>query len=244
MKKLIIFFVFTALITSRVLSQDFSRLSSKFGGGGGFIGVWIIPNVETLNEKLPSLGIDKLSKTGFFGTGGAGFISLWFVDNFRIGGIGFGGSTSESAMKDGFKNEIVYSYSGGGFTIEYILPTFQGAAIAVGAAIGAGEANVELFRNKDDYEWNNIWNNLSDPSINDQNSYHKLNSVFFSITPMLNVDIPLNRFVAFRIGGGYTLPIGGKWTIDNDRTIANVPSKFSKDAFYIQMGLFLGYFAF
>ena len=52
----------------------------------------------TLNNQLTSFGSGQLSKSGFYTSGGAGFIYIGFMPNLRIGGMGFGGGTSESAF--------------------------------------------------------------------------------------------------------------------------------------------------
>jgi hypothetical protein len=54
----------------------------------------------------------------------------------------------------------------------------------------------------------------------------------------------LNRFIAFRIGAGYQTDLTGDWKIDNDQALYNTPNKLNSNAFYIQTGIFFGFFAF
>jgi hypothetical protein len=74
---------------------------------------------------------------------------------------------------------------------------------------------------------------------------HKtLKNNFWLISPTINIDIPFYRFLCFRIGAGYNLTIGEKWKLDNDQSIANVPSDFNGRNFFIQSGILIGFFSF
>ena len=61
---------------------------------------------------------------------------------------------------------------------------------------------------------------------------------------MINFDIPVYRFVSIRVGGGYQLSLGESWKIENDQELKDVPSDFNGNSFFIQTGIFLGFFAF
>jgi hypothetical protein len=47
-----------------------------------------------------------------------------------------------------------------------------------------------------------------------------------------------------RIGAGYQLSFGSDWTADNDQNLSNVPSDLNGNSFFIQSGLFIGFFSF
>jgi hypothetical protein len=47
-----------------------------------------------------------------------------------------------------------------------------------------------------------------------------------------------------RLGVGYQLTFGDKWTADNDQPLQDVPSDLNGNAFFIQSGIFIGFFAF
>ena len=162
---------FLAVILAFILnisaySQTTKYFDAPFGGGGGFVGGWYIPNVDPLNLKLKEVGIPELSTSGMFTTGGAGFIYIGFVKNLRLGGMGFSGSVS-STSKIGTDNlEAIYSLGGGGLTVEYTLPFIKDIGVSVGAILGAGSLSVELYRNDGNFSWENIWNDINDGAIN------------------------------------------------------------------------------
>ncbi len=217
---------------------------SKFGIAGGLTPTWIVPNLDDINSKLPAFGVDKLPTSGTFALGGAGYAYVLFIDNLRIGGLGFGGSVSEESIKDGFNKETSYSYGIGALTLEYTLPFVKGFAVSVGTLIGAGSVEIELHQTKGILDWNNIWNEVSDSSRSTQNISRSLKNGFFTVAPTINIDIPLNRFIAFRVGGGYIFSIGNEWKVANEQSLTNVPSSLNGDSFFIQTGVFLGFFAF
>ena len=227
------------ILSCNLFAQDKKYFDAPFGGGGGYTPGWIFVNLDELNSQLLGFGSGQLSKNGFYISGGTGFIYIGFVPNLRIGGVGFGGSTSESAISSGFEREAIYRISGGGFTIEYTLPFIKNVAVSVGTVIGGGSIQIELYRNAGDFDWQNL---LTESTTN--NISRRLTNNFFLLSPTINVDIPFYRFVSFRIGGGYQLALGNDWTIENDKQLSNVPSKLNGNSFFIQTGIFLGFFSF
>jgi hypothetical protein len=244
-KKPVILFLFLFLITAISLNgQDRKYFDTPFGGGGGYTPGWFFPNLDALNTELINVNIPKLSESGFYSSGGGGFIYIGFVDYLRVGGMGFGGSTSETSARDanGFTIEIRYGLSGGGLTVEYSLPFIRNIAVSPGFILGTGSLRIDVFNNNEDFTWNEIWNETQNGST--QKINHSLRNSFYFFSPTLNVDIPLYRFLSFRIGAGYQLTFGGEWKIDNNQEIKNVPSDLNGNAFFLQSGIFIGFFSY
>ena len=221
------------------LAQEKKYFDAPFGGGGGYTPGWIFVNLDELNQQLIPFGSGQLSKSGFYTSGGAGFIYIGFVPGLRVGGMGFGGSTSESAFLNGFEREAIYSISGGGFTIEYTFPFIKNIAVSVGTIIGGGGIQIELYKNAGSFDWQNLFTEASSNNIS-----RRLINNFFLLTPTLNVDIPFYRFVSLRIGGGYQLAFGKTWKAENNKELFNVPSKLNGNGFFIQTGIFFGFFSY
>ncbi len=230
------------LISISSYSQTTKYFDAPFGGGGGFVGGWHIPNVDPLNLKLREVGIPELSTSGMFTTGGAGFIYIGFVKNLRLGGMGFGGTVSFSS-KNGVDNlEAIYSIGGGGLTVEYTLPFIKNIGVSVGAILGAGSMSVELYRNNGSFSWDNIWSEIESGSTT--NVSRKIEKSYWTFTPTLNAEFPVYRFIALRLGVGYQLTFGGDWKVENAQTISGIPSNLKADGFFIQAGIFAGFFSF
>jgi hypothetical protein len=70
-----------------------------------------------------------------------------------------------------------------------------------------------------------------------------ISNSFYTVSPTLNIDIPLDRFVAIRVGAGYMAAIGDKWKLNNDQNFSGVPSDLDSNSFFIQTGIYFGLFA-
>ena len=170
--------------------------------------------------------------------------------------MGFGGSKSTSGTADVtvpfFKSfnqnsaqeilnrEVDYSLGGGGVTIEYTLPFVKNFGISLGAVIGGGSMQIEIYQNNGAFTWDGVWGNLSNSSLN---THRTIKNSFWFFTPTVNIDIPFLRFMIFRIGGGYQTTFANSWSIDNDQGLSNVPSGLNGNCFYIQTGIFAGFFS-
>ncbi|HQF42916.1 MAG TPA: hypothetical protein PK073_08370 [Ignavibacteriaceae bacterium] len=222
--------------------QTNKYFDAPFGGGGGFIACWQIPNVDQLNVKLKEVGIPEFSTSGLFTTGGAGFLYIGFVKNLRIGGMGFGGSTSKTSSVNNINQEAIYSIGGGGITVEYTLPFIKNIGVSIGGTLAAGSMNIELYHNDGKFSWNNIWNEIDNGSTT--NVSRKIENNFWIFSPTLNMEVPFYRFLAFRLGVGYQLSFGNSWKTENGQSITGIPSDLKSDGFFIQAGILAGFFAF
>ncbi len=229
--------ILTFLVTLSGFAQTNKYFDAPFGGGGGFVGGWSMPNIDPINLKLKEIGIPELSTSGIFTTGGAGFIYIGFVKNLRVGGMGYGGTISSSSTINGINNEAIYSLGGGGLTVEYTLPFIKDIGVSLGAILGAGSMSLELYRNDGNFSWEGI---LDEPS----NISRKIENNFWTFTPTLNADFPVYRFVALRLGVGYQLTFAGDWEAENEQSISGIPSDLSADGFFIQAGIFAGFFSY
>lgn len=250
MKKLILIFCLF-LLTTVANSQSQQFFDSPFGGGGGFVPGWTFTNVTSLNSILSQTGLPQVAKSGLFTTGGAGFIYIGFVPGLRIGGMGYGGSTSskstlfvpvgESALSHLYNLETDFSIGGGGLTIEYTFPFIKSFGVSAGLTIGGGSMTVEMYRNLGALSWNGLedGNGQLGPDL-----HRTLKNNFWLISPTINIDIPFYRFLCFRVGAGYNLTLGEEWKADNGLSITGVPSDFNGRNFFIQSGILIGFFSF
>jgi len=217
---------------------------SKFGLAGGITPMWMFPDFSEVNKMLPNFGVGDFPSSGTFGLGGGGYAYIMLIDNLRIGGTGFSTSVERTSVDDGYRKKAVYSQGVGAFTMEYTFPFIKHVAVSVGAMIGGGSMRLELYRDNGSYSWDGVWDEISEPGSKTENISRKMSRSYFTIAPTLNLDIPLNRFVAIRLGGGYLVTFGKNWKMENGESLNNVPSGLNGNTFFIQTGLFLGFFAF
>jgi hypothetical protein len=240
-KKLLLFiFFFSGLF---IYGQQAQFFDAPFGGGIGYVPAWYIPNVSPVNDFLPS-GMSEPSKSGFYSSGIAGFIYIGFVKNFRIGGMGFGGSLNSTQKINTINREVVYSLGGGGVTLEYTLPFVKNFGISLGTVIGVGNMEIHLYGNSGSFDWDAVWEDFSDPNLPSSGYNKVLTNNFWMVTPTINVDYPIYRFVSLRLGVGYQITFASDWSADNNQPLSGVPSNISSNSFFIQSGIFVGFFSY
>ncbi len=242
MKKNLFAVIIILLSVINLYSQNEEYFDAPFGGGIGYNPGWIIPDFDIINSRIKALGIPEFSNSGFYTSGISGFLYLGFLKQIRVGGIGFGGSTSSDISVSGINKEAVFSLSGGGLSVEYTLPYIRDLGVSVGTIIGRGSLELELFQNKGGINWNDIWSELSSGST--RNINRSLKSSYWFVIPTINVDVPLDRFITLRFGAGYQFTFGGNWKVDNDIDITGVPSGLDANSFFVQTGIFIGFFSF
>lgn len=218
---------------------------ARFGLAGGFNPSFVFPNLDPLNIEVRKMGLKELSSSGMFLWGGGGYAYIMLIDNLRLGGIGIGGSTNSKGLVNGYNREVDYNFGLGGVTIEYTLPFIKYVAVSVGAIVGAGSQSIEIYQNKNDYTWSNLWSKVTGSGITlDDDVNYQISNTFFTIVPTVNLDVPINRFVALRLGGGYIFNFNESWKVNNDRNISGVYSELTSNNFFIQTGIYFGFFAF
>ena len=235
-----ILFSILFLTTSIIYGQSGQFFDAPFGGGIGYVPAWYIPNIDPINNQLNQIGMSELSTSGFYSSGIAGYLYVGFVKNLRIGGMGYGGSLSTSDEN----REVIYSLGGGGVTVEYTLPFIKNLGVSVGASIGAGNLELDIYQNSENFTWEGTWEELSDPNINSESFYRKLKNSYWMITPTINLDYPIYRFVSLRLGAGYQITFADEWTADNDRPVSGIPSELNSNSFFVQSGIFIGFFSY
>ncbi|GAB4128461.1 MAG: hypothetical protein Fur0015_02180 [Ignavibacteriales bacterium] len=245
MRKFYLLIICFVLSFNHLSAQDADEVGwiSKFGAAGGFNPIWIVPNLKPLNEINSSLGIDKFSKSGMIGFGGSGYAYVMFIENLRIGGLGFSASKSQTTKDGIYSKEISYSQGFGGLTIEYTIPSIKRIAVSIGAIIGGGSLEINMYKNSGDFSWNNIFDDMSNSSLS-TNISHKLSLNYFTFAPTINVDVPVSRFIAVRVGAGYNFGLGDSWKADNDKALLNVPNNLNGNSLFFQTGIYFGFFAF
>ncbi|MEW6701600.1 MAG: hypothetical protein AB1298_02670 [Bacteroidota bacterium] len=245
MKKLfIISFILISLTLTLAQEDGDVGWVARFGAAGGVNPAFVFPNLDPINSQIKKIGIDQLSNSGMFVLGGSGYIYIMLVENLRVGGMGIGGTKSTSGLVGGLNKEVKYNYGFGGVTVEYTLPFVKNIAVSFGAILGAGSSSIEIYQNAGSFTWEDTWRKVNNGIVLTNQVSDKISNTFFTIAPTVNIDIPLSRFIAFRIGGGYVAAISGDWKINNGQSIANIPSDLSINSFFIQTGIYFGLIAF
>jgi hypothetical protein len=227
-----------------VFGQKSSKQDSPFGFGLSYYPVWLIPDVSAVNKNLSAASFSEFPTAGFIGGGGSAFVYISALPNFRFGVVTIGGSSSETVTKNSYQLESEITTGFTGMSVEYTLPFVRSFGISIGTVIGGGSTEISLHRHSGVFTWNNIWNDLADPNKGSLSYSRELNHSYFTVAPTLNVEFPMYRFLAFRIGAGYSIPFGKSWTMDNEQELSDVPSDISSGGFFTSAAIFVGIFGF
>lgn len=230
--------IFVLLTVNILFSQSQKFFDAPFGGGGGFTPSFYFTNFDAINSKLVENNFPEFSDKGIFTTGGGGYIYIGFIKYLRIGGLGFGGMVSNSFSNSAVDYQIDYSIGGGGVTVEYTLPFIKDFGVSLGAILGASSLTMEIFQNKELYNWNSLFIPTS------ENNLLRISKTSLMFSPTINIDYPIYRFIALRLGAGYHFTFGGEWKAGNNQSISNVPENLNSKSFFIQLGIFGGFFSF
>lgn len=230
-------------LTSVIKAQGSKMFDAPFGIGGGYLPTWNFVNTNELNNILATASFPEITNSGFYSSGGAGFVYIGFVPNLRIGGLGFGGSTSNQSKIGNENRETVVSIGGGGITLEYTLPFIRNVGVSLGTLIGGGSYQVELFKNSGSYSLNDVINEIGSSDAT-ANYNRRLVDNFILISPTINIEIPIYYLAAVRLGVGYSFTLGDSWEVENGLELSNVPSSINGNNLYIQAGIFLGLFSY
>ncbi len=231
------------LITFITVAQEKTYFDSPFGAGGGYMPGWMFVNMDELNTQLAGFGSGELSKSGFYAGGGVGYAYIPFIPFVRVGGLGFGGVTKSSGVVGTEKREVEYSNAFGGFTMEYTFPFVRSFGISAGVILGGGSSKIEFSKTSGTYDWNNLWTEINSGAGTNRYS-RRVASDYFLLAPTLNIDIPVYRLFSIRVGGGYSLALGGEWKADGDVEVYNVPDKLKGGGAFVNAGLLFGFFAY
>ncbi|MHB9041376.1 MAG: hypothetical protein ACYC4T_12045 [Melioribacteraceae bacterium] len=244
MKK-ILFLTLIMFSSTSIFAQEGEDVGwvARFGAALGVTPTYVFPNLDPVNAQIKAMNIDQLSTSGMFVIGGGGYAYIMMVDNLRIGGMGVTGSQMTSGIVGGLSKEVKYNCSFGGLTVEYTLPFIKNIAVSVGTVLGMGTTSIEIYQSAGSFNWTDTWKKVNAGTAL-TNVSDKIANSFYSITPTLNVDIPISRFIAVRVGGGYVASFGNDWKINNEKNLDGTPSDLSSNSFFIQTGIYFGLFAF
>lgn len=191
-----------SLVACTSLAGDFWDEGDGFhfrAGGGGPMWFRFSPNLNKLNLKVKEIGLSKLkSNISLWGGGGWGFVS----DNFRIGGLGAGGSVTTKGIVDSVSKEVNLSMSFGGITGEYILRPLNRVELSFGGLLAWGVVTIKLSENKGPIDWDGIWGDYRQP-VGSANISSSLKNNFFSFMPWIGAKYSILEWMGIGANIGY-----------------------------------------
>ncbi len=253
MKILINILMLTCIIDTQVLTQQEGEVLPppkknivRMGGAGGFTPFLLFWDVSNLNAAFTDYTANnpKLLDQPVMLFGGQGYGYIMFIENFRIGGMGAGGSASRSLIIGNIQRDLEISVGMGGVTMEYVIPVSERIDIVTGVMLGGGGLNIKIHR--DTYglkKWNELITQWGTPD-SVENFRRDIDGSFFVYQPSINIEYAVLRWLSFRVGASYLGMISPSWKLDEKFDLVGVPTTLSGKGLTINAGLFLGTFLF
>lgn len=223
--------------------------TSFFSVGGGILGAYFIPDFSTFNTVFgqPFVGMNYRQQVWM--VGGQGFITVPWVKNLRLGGMGYGGTSTDCGCTttainggaDTVGRYLTYSVGYGALTIDYVLPLRTGHFhIVPGIALGYGAVNifVRQAQNRLNFDLGADFNG------NSVNYTHTYTSHFFLYMPQLQFEYSPIGLLMFRLTAAYQGTSMGSWTVDQGVSLGNTSALngIKGNGFVVSVGAFLGLF--
>ncbi|MDD5363200.1 MAG: hypothetical protein PHN88_13790 [Ignavibacteria bacterium] len=235
MKKIILLFFVVFLYTN-----SNAQLFNKFSIAAGPVFGWNVPSFTDLNNELKKAGMDEFSKSGVFATGGGGFIDIPVIKGLRLGGYGYGFSTSKTTTLISNSKVADFSYSAGLLSIEYSRKLGKRFDWTVGAMVGIGSTNLKLSNFTNSLKEWNINNYLGDTISS--GSTASIKSTSYSFIPQAGIGFQATKFLYFKLNAGYLLTVNSKWKLDDIIELNNFPTGIKSDGLMFNLGIYLGLF--
>lgn len=220
--------------------------AAKVGAVGGFTTQWLFLDVAPVNDFLKSASAPTLSTGGVFLYGGAGSAYIMLFKNFRVGGIGMGGSISSSALDQtsNVRRDVKLSAGYGAVTLEYVVPIVPRLDLVTGIALGAGGIDLELRKsNGQTSTWDGEASSLKANDLTAAGSITRtLNGHFFIWSPSVSLEYAFLGFMGVRAGVSYLGMSSPSWKVDDNYDLLNVPSSVSGKGVTVNLALLVGTF--
>jgi hypothetical protein len=212
-----------------------------FSISGGPIFGWHFPQIEDLNSELKKIGYPEISTSGQFVTGGGGYIDVPFVKGLRVGGLGMGYSSEESAELNDFVNAVSIKYRMGGLSVEYLKRISNKFDYSIGSIIGLGSFSFNIHRYPREYQNWNI-GNFGIDSSGTSNMQQEYSKNLFIFQPQLGFGYQAAKFLYLKLNAGYMFTFSGEWKLNEILKVSNVPSGIKADGFSVNLGINFGLF--
>jgi hypothetical protein len=217
----------------------------KMGLFGAFMPGYLDMDLAPVNEFITAGGGAPFGDKGVWMLGGGGSIYIMVLKNFRIGGMGMGGSVSSSSLDlYGVRRDADLSLSFGGVTIEYVVPITEKLDFAVGATVGGGGMHLRLQQMTGR---TNTWTEERDlfgtwPPSGVPNITRTLDGSFFVLAPAAHIEYAILGWLGVRASLSHTFMMFPSWQVDSSYDLLNVPSKVKGNGLLFSLGIMVGTF--
>ncbi len=218
--------------------KDKEKSTQYFAVGGGFTGNFLMMDDAALNANLPANFKVGSLKSPLFVSGGQGFLTFFFK-NIRFGfNAGIGTQTTDTSFVSGgdtIKQQMDYSASFNGVTIDYAIPVFSGFTVLPGVQAGFGSMTFERY----DGKANATWTGASTTPA----AMSRLEISHLYVQPTVQFEYALTTFTMIRANVGYAMTFqGDTWTLNRTTQVTGAQKELNSGGLTAGFGVFFGLF--
>ena len=225
-------------------THEHDRRIDAGDGGFTFYGGWYEPDHQEISSLIQNMGFSDVVQDPLFGDGDPGLFMRGFQFQFEGDNNWYWGFDFNSAEQNRRSGDrwLDYEFSYWGFLLQKRIPVFQHLILDGGFSAGTGSYNIKLYEINQNYQWNNIGNQL-DAGIN---NYVELEKNYLIAHPSASVILRFTDWVGLRGNVGYLLGYSyhTKWNakvINDDIEVKNSPET-SVDGLTYSVGLWFDFF--
>lgn len=208
-----------------------------FGIGGGFVGLFLFPELEALNAKLQQWGMGTMSAP-LFVSGIEGFATVGLIPNVRVGFFGIGGRKElQSNFHPDTQRQAELGITATGLAIAYAVVLVRSVTILPALAGGWGMMSVELAQAPSRTRWDEL-----PPQGAVTTFLQRLTASYLFLHPQLYVEYAPLPFLLLRLGGGYQFSFVGEWKQNRIAVTDGVPQTLKASGASAQFSIFVGLF--
>lgn len=208
-----------------------------FSLGGGFVGMFLLPRLDALNQKTQQWELGTFSRPIFL-SGIEGVVTIGVIPNLRIGIFGAsGGKQLEKTVAADTQRQAEFSLGATGLSVAYAFVPTRSVAILPTLAGGWGTLRLELAQSPSQTRWEELR-----PGLGASTSLQRLNASYLFLHPQLYIEYAPLPFLLLRLGGGYQFSFVGQWKQNRIATVEGVPSGVNASGASAQFAIFVGLF--
>ncbi len=221
-----------------------------FSVGGGFLGAFFKPDFSGFNSNFAQPFVGKNYREQVWMFGGQGFVTIPWIKNFRVGGMGYSGTSTDCGCIDTVLNQVdtvnrflTYQVGYAALTLDYVLPLRTGRFhIVPGVALGYGAVNIFARQARNRVGEFNIANDFNPPY--QPYTSHTYSSNFFLYMPQLQFEYSPVGYLMFRLTAAYQGTSMGTWTYDQGVGLGSTTAfnGINGSGLLFSLGAFVGLF--
>lgn len=183
--------------TSRKITVSFKPNLNTGYGGGSWVPMWAVVNLDDINNVLKDLNFKEMKSSGVLMQGGAGKMHIGKGFFFGIQGVSYENKGKRNKAHPDSVLTANYELGTFEFTIDKRFAVKPWLVLSIGTGLGSATHKLELYRDESGGNW---------PSPSEyQLGYHKavLKKDYFTVHPRFEALFPLLSWFGLRMELGY-----------------------------------------